>query len=61
VDGDGTTVAVGISVTGDLTDDVRKDLEGRTEQVTALLLIRPERELCRECLRGAGDAVALAV
>ena len=60
VDGDGTTVAVGISVTGDLTDDVRKDLEGRTERVAALLLVRPEREPSRECLRGAGDAVALA-
>ncbi len=61
LDGEGATVAVGISVTGDLADDVRKDLEGRTERVASLLLIRPERELGRECLRGAGDAVALAV
>lgn len=60
LDGDGTTVAVGISVTGDLTEDVCKDLEGRTERVASLLLIRPERELGRECVRGAGDAVALA-
>src|SRR5205823_3048261 len=59
--GEGTTVAVGISVTGDLAPDVRSDLEGRTEKVASLLLIRPERELGRECLRGAGDAVALAV
>jgi CBASS immunity sensor of nucleotide second messenger signals len=60
VDGDGTTVAVGISVAGDLAEDVRKDIEGRTERVASLLLIRPERELGRDCLRGAGDAVALA-
>jgi hypothetical protein len=60
VDGEGPTVAVGISVTGDLTEDVRKDLARRKERVAALLLIRPERELGKECLRGAGDAVALA-
>jgi hypothetical protein len=60
LDGEGTTVAVSISVTGDLADDVRSDLEGRTEKVASLLLIRPERELGRECLRGAGDSVALA-
>jgi hypothetical protein len=60
LDGEGTAVAVGISVTGDLAADVRNDLEGRTEKVASLLLIRPERELGRDCLRGAGDAVALA-
>jgi hypothetical protein len=59
--GDGNTVAVGISVTGDVAGDVRKDLGGRGERVASLLLIQPERTLGHECLRGAGDAVALAV
>ena len=60
LDGEGSTVAVGISVTGDLADDVRIDLERRLERVASVLFIRPERELGRECLRGAGDAVSLA-
>jgi hypothetical protein len=60
LDSDGTTVAVGVSVTGDLASDIRQDLEGRKERVAALLLIRPERELGKDCLRCDGDAVALA-
>jgi hypothetical protein len=59
--GTGTTVACGISVTGSLDADVRahlSTLEGDT--AAALLLLRPERELGRECLRNAADAVALA-
>jgi hypothetical protein len=57
----GTTVACGISVTGSLDEDVRAHL-ARTdgESVAALLLLRPHRELGRECLRDATDAVALA-
>jgi hypothetical protein len=61
ISGVGTTVACGISVTGSLDEDVRaylSHLEG--ESAAALLLMRPERELGRECLRGAADAVALA-
>lgn len=61
IDGEGTTVAVGISVTGSLADDVRHHLEHRREKVASLLLIQPNRELGHNCLRGAGDAVALAI
>lgn len=60
IDGTGKVVAVGISVTGLIDDDVRRHLEARTEQIAALLLIRPQRELGRDCLQGAADAVALA-
>lgn len=60
LDGEGSTVAVGISVTGSLDIDVREHLAQRTEKVAALLLLRPERELGKECLRTAGDVVALA-
>lgn len=60
IDGDSKTVAVGVSVTGPLNEDVRKYLSGRKEKIAALLLLRPKRELGRECLRGDGDAVALA-
>jgi hypothetical protein len=58
--GGGGTVAVGISVSGDLAGDVREDLDKRGEKIASLLLIRPERALGHDCLRGAGDAVALA-
>lgn len=60
LDGTGSTVAVGISVTGLLDDDARAHLNERTEPVSALLLLRPERALGRECLRNAGDVVSLA-
>ncbi|MEK6281731.1 MAG: SAVED domain-containing protein [Acidobacteriota bacterium] len=60
IDGDGETVAVGISVSGTLDYDVRDYLSTRKERIAALLLLRPERELGRECLRDGGDAVALA-
>jgi hypothetical protein len=60
IDGEGTTVAVGISVTGSLDADVRTYLNERTEKISALLLLQPKRELGRECLRSAGDVVALA-
>jgi hypothetical protein len=61
VDGDGHTVAVGISVAGSLDDDVRQDLRHRNERVASLLLIRPERPLSHDCLSCEGDAVALAL
>jgi SMODS-associated and fused to various effectors sensor domain len=60
IDGEGKTVALGISITGSLEDDVRTYLSERDEKIAALLFLRPERELGRECLRDAGDAVALA-
>jgi hypothetical protein len=60
LDGVGETVAVGISITGPLEEDVRRHLETRTEKVASLLLLRPQRELGRDCLNGATDAVALA-
>jgi len=56
----GDTVAVGISITGDLEVDVRKYLPKHSAPVSALLLLRPERELGQECIRGAGDLVAMA-
>lgn len=59
-DGHGQTVAIGLSVTGSLEDDVRRYLGERHEEVASLLLLRPNRELGRECLRDAGDVVALA-
>src|SRR5205085_8785931 len=60
LDGEGDTVAVGISVTGPIDDDVRLYLSERKEKVASLLLIRPTRDLGRECLQSAGDVVALA-
>ncbi len=60
MDGEGETVAVGISVTGSLDADVRANLKERKEKIAALLLLRPDRELGRECLRSGGDVVALA-
>ena len=54
------TVAVGVSVTFDLGDDVRSFLNENSNEVSSLLLVRPERALGRDCLRDAGDAVALA-
>lgn len=60
LDGDGETVAVGISVTGALDEDVRAFLADRTETVASLLLLRPVRELGRDCLQTASDVTALA-
>ena len=58
--GSGEAVAIGISVTGDLAGDVRRDLASRADKVASLLLIQPARPLGHDCLRGAGDVVALA-
>lgn len=60
LDGEGDTVAVGISVTGPVDEDVRAYLSERKEKVASLLLIHPTRDLGRECLQSAGDVVALA-
>ena len=55
----GDTVAVGVSVSGSLDEDVRRDLR-QHGGVRSLLLLRPERELGPACLRDAADAMALA-
>jgi hypothetical protein len=56
-----TTVACGVSITGSLDEDVRKHLAAAPElRASALLLLRPDRDLGRNALRSAGDAVALA-
>jgi hypothetical protein len=54
-------VACGISVTGSLEEEVRGHVrEFDDYPVSALLLIRPDRDLGRGCLNSAGDVVALA-
>jgi hypothetical protein len=60
LDPDGDTVAVAVSVSGDLEADVRQHLQHRTLKVKAALFVRPTRNLDRHCLRDAGNAVALA-
>ncbi len=57
--GDPETVAVGVSVSGDLSADVLKDLKA-TRAAGSVLFLAPDRELGRGCLVSAGDAVALA-
>jgi hypothetical protein len=57
----GDTVVVGLSVSGDLEHDVRRDVAQRGTGIRALLLLRPNRELGVSCLRGAADAVALSL
>ena len=59
-DADGETVAVVISVSGDLAGDFYRHLEHRTHKIKSILFARPTRNLDRHCLRDAGDAVALA-
>lgn len=54
------SVAVGISVTGSLCNDVRKYL-ATNNHADALLLLRPEKELGKDCLTDASDVVAFAV
>lgn len=58
-DGDASAVAVGISVTGPLEMAVRTHLTASRE-ARALLFLRPERALGRECFQSAGDVVAFA-
>jgi hypothetical protein len=60
LDGEGPTVAVGLSVTGSLDNDVRNFLANREEKIASLLLIQPEHGPGRECLRRASDVVARA-
>ncbi|MCZ2073599.1 MAG: SAVED domain-containing protein [Bryobacterales bacterium] len=59
--GSGATVACGISVTGDLEQDVRVHLRTvEAGSASRVLFLRPNRQLGRDCLRSAADAVALA-
>lgn len=60
LDSDGDAVAVGISISGLLEDDVRRSLRHRKEKVRAVLFIRADRPLDRHCIHNAGDAVAMA-
>jgi hypothetical protein len=58
-DGDASTIAVGISVTGPLADDVRAHL--RTGAAAhELLLLRPDRDLGAGCFQSAADVAAFA-
>lgn len=60
ISGTGDTVACGISVSGSLDHDVRAHLATLASQPAAVLLLKPSRDLGRDCLRNAGDVVALA-
>lgn len=55
--GGNKVVAVGISVTGPLDNDVRRYIETHGG-VDALLLLRPAADLGRDCFKTAGDVVA---
>jgi hypothetical protein len=57
--GDPSAVAVGISVTGELEGDVRAHLEA-THTARAILFLRPDRDLGRDCFRSAADVAAFA-
>lgn len=57
--GDPSAIAVGISVTGSLEDDVRAYLEA-TQAARAVLFLRPDRELGRDCFGSAADVAAFA-
>ncbi|MEP7215437.1 MAG: SAVED domain-containing protein [Anaerolineaceae bacterium] len=57
--GDVSAVAVGISVTGLLVDDVRTYLR-ESKAASAVLFLQPDRTLGRDCFTQAGDVVAFA-
>jgi hypothetical protein len=57
---DSETLAVGVSVTGDLSGDVRAYLAKSGEPAGTLLLIGINRTMDRAALRSAADATALA-
>lgn len=54
-----STVAVGISVTGPLEEDVLADLRA-TRAASAVLFLRPDGGLGHECFSSAGDVTAFA-
>ena len=53
------TVAVGISITGSLEEDVRKYLSEK-EKVSALLFLIPKNGASRDSIKNSGDIVAFA-
>lgn len=55
----GSALAVGISVSVDVQDDVMSYLDGREDFGQAIFLA-PNREVGRDAIRGCGDLVALA-
>lgn len=57
--GDSSTVAVGISVTGSLEADVHANLKA-SGAAGAILFLRPDRELGRDCFSSAADVAAFA-
>ncbi len=57
--GDQAAVAVGISVTGSLVDDVCIHLR-ETGNAAAVLFLRPDRQLGRECFSSGADVTAFA-
>lgn len=59
VEGDSSTVAVGISVTGSLAADVQAHVAA-SRAASGLLLLRPNRELGRTVFASDGDVVAFA-
>jgi hypothetical protein len=61
LDTEGETVAVGLSITGDIEADVRRHLVQRPEKVRAALFIHPARGPSPDAVRNSGDATALAI
>ena len=57
----GDSVAIGISVSGSLEADVRRDLDRNHMGIRAFLHVQPNRELGASSLRDGADAMALAV
>lgn len=58
--GGGSKVAVGISVTRELTDDVLDYLANQGDEYGAIMFLRPARTLGPTCFRAAGDIAAFA-
>lgn len=58
--GDGPDVAIGVSVSGDLSEDVLSHLRHHAPSYGSALLLRPDRPLGRDVIRRAEDVVALA-
>ncbi|MGD9715074.1 MAG: SAVED domain-containing protein, partial [Thermomicrobiales bacterium] len=57
---DGPDVAIGISITNDLTQDVLDHLRRSSSSYGAVLLLRPDRPFGSTALRSPEDMVALA-
>jgi hypothetical protein len=55
----GSAVAVGISLTHDIANDVR-EFTNAHEDIGGLLLLAPKTGIAQKCIRNAGDLVAMA-